>query len=186
MATYTSNPGDDTLSGGVTDDIYQYNLGTGNDLITDTGGTDTLIIDDTNNLWTGKWNISRSGGSNMLIDFNGVGSVTVQGQFAAATPVIDVLTDKTVGGLSTSSMVWSVVAPTKSSLVMARPIASSGEGVTTSSSATRAMTRFLVAMVLMKSGVVPATIPSMAVRVTMTCAVSKAITSLLVARVRME
>ena len=92
MATYTSNPGDDTLSGDVTDDIYQYNLGTGNDLITDTGGTDTLIIDDTNNLWTGKWNISRSGGSNMLIDFNGVGSVTVQGQFAAATPVIDVLT----------------------------------------------------------------------------------------------
>lgn len=82
MATYTSTVGNQTLSGGAVNDTYQYPLGTGLDLITDTGGTDTLLLSDPNSKYVG-WDIYRSGAS-LVFDFFGAGKVTITGQFASS------------------------------------------------------------------------------------------------------
>jgi hypothetical protein len=36
----------DVLNGGLGNDLYRYSLGSGNDVINDTGGWDTLQLDD--------------------------------------------------------------------------------------------------------------------------------------------
>lgn len=44
--TLDGGSGDDALNGGLGNDLYRYTLGSGNDVITDTGGVDTLELAD--------------------------------------------------------------------------------------------------------------------------------------------
>jgi Ca2+-binding RTX toxin-like protein len=76
---------DDVLTGGLGNDLYLYALGTGNDVITDTGGVDTLQLDDPNGLYRG-WNFYRSG-NHLVIDFFGQGQITVTDQYLGAPMV---------------------------------------------------------------------------------------------------
>jgi Ca2+-binding RTX toxin-like protein len=94
MTTYSGGIGNDTLKGGAGNDLltgglgndtYNFDLGTGNDTISDTGGlSDSLLLDDPNGLYTGL-DIYRAGtnGVDLVIDFGSAGRVTVQNQFAA-------------------------------------------------------------------------------------------------------
>ncbi len=79
----------DVLNGGLGDDLYQYTLGSGNDVINDTGGIDTVQLGDPLHLYTG-WNFYRSG-NDLVMDFYGQGRVTVTDQFLLGLPVIEVL-----------------------------------------------------------------------------------------------
>ncbi len=79
---------DDVLNGGLGNDLYLYTLGSGNDVINDTGGLDTVQLGDPLNLYRG-WHFYRSG-NDLVMDFNGQGRVTVTGQFLGL-PVIEVL-----------------------------------------------------------------------------------------------
>ncbi|MBK7674863.1 MAG: hypothetical protein IPJ27_08835 [Candidatus Accumulibacter sp.] len=99
MAIYNGTPGndilngsagsiDDTLDGGLGDDVYRYSLGSGNDVITDTGGADTIELSDPLSLYSG-WNFYRNG-NDLVINFNGQGLLTVTNQFLGA-PVIETL-----------------------------------------------------------------------------------------------
>lgn len=87
----TGSAGNDTLNGGLGDDLYKYTLGRGNDMITDTGGFDTLQLDDPNGLFD-NWKVYRSS-SDLVFDFYGQGRVTVANQFffSGAVPVIETL-----------------------------------------------------------------------------------------------
>jgi Ca2+-binding RTX toxin-like protein len=98
MATRNGTNGNDTLNGSeggnvndvlngkLGDDLYRYTLGSGNDLITDTGGVDTIELDDPLGLFKG-WTVYRSS-NDMVIDFYGQGRITVKDQFLTA-PVIE-------------------------------------------------------------------------------------------------
>jgi Ca2+-binding RTX toxin-like protein len=82
--TLKGGAGNDLLTGGLGNDNYRFDLGTGNDTISDTGGlSDSLLLDDPNNLYTGL-DIYRAGtnGADLVIDFGSAGRVTVQNQFA--------------------------------------------------------------------------------------------------------
>jgi Ca2+-binding RTX toxin-like protein len=79
---------DDALNGGLGNDIYRYSLGSGNDVISDTGGADTIELADPLHLFSG-WNFYRSG-NDLVIDFNGQGRLTVTNQFLGA-PIIETL-----------------------------------------------------------------------------------------------
>jgi Ca2+-binding RTX toxin-like protein len=80
---------DDVLNGDLGDDLYQYTLGSGNDVINDTGGIDTVQLGDPLHLFTG-WNFYRSG-NDLVMDFYGQGRVTVTDQFLLGLPVVEVL-----------------------------------------------------------------------------------------------
>jgi Ca2+-binding RTX toxin-like protein len=80
---------DDVLNGGLGDDLYQYTLGSGNDVINDTGGIDSVQLGDPLRLFTG-WKFYRSG-NDLLMDFYGQGRVTVTDQFLLGLPVVEVL-----------------------------------------------------------------------------------------------
>jgi Ca2+-binding RTX toxin-like protein len=80
---------DDVLNGGLGDDLYQYTLGSGNDVINDTGGIDSVQLGDPLRLFT-DWKFYRSG-NDLLMDFYGQGRVTVTDQFLLGLPVVEVL-----------------------------------------------------------------------------------------------
>ena len=86
--TLDGGSGDDALNGGLGNDLYRYTLGSGNDVITDTGGVDTLELADPLFLFSG-WNAYRSS-NDLVFDFFGQGQITVKDQFLAA-PIIDAL-----------------------------------------------------------------------------------------------
>ncbi|MEF8735243.1 MAG: calcium-binding protein [Candidatus Accumulibacter necessarius] len=99
MAIYNGTPGNDTLTGsagsvndtlngGLGNDLYRYVLGSGNDVITDTGGLDTLQVGDPNHLYT-RWTVYRSG-NDLVFDFDAPGRVTITDQFVAA-PIVETL-----------------------------------------------------------------------------------------------
>ncbi|MEF8707535.1 MAG: hypothetical protein V5B38_01060 [Candidatus Accumulibacter propinquus] len=79
----------DVLNGGLGDDLYQYTLGSGNDVINDTGGIDTIQLGDPLHLFT-SWYFYRIG-NDLVMDFNGQGRVTVTGQFLLGLPIVEVL-----------------------------------------------------------------------------------------------
>ena len=64
---------DDVLNGGLGDDVYRYSLGSGNDVITDTGGTDAILLRNVGSFYFDfGWNMYRSG-SDLVI---GVGTLS--------------------------------------------------------------------------------------------------------------
>lgn len=92
---------DDVLNGGLGDDVYRYSLGSGNDVITDTGGTDAILLRNVGSFYFDfGWNMYRSG-SDLVIDFNRQGTLTVRGQFQGG-PVVETL--MSAGG-------WQLLSP---------------------------------------------------------------------------
>ncbi|MDD2943142.1 MAG: VCBS repeat-containing protein [bacterium] len=77
----------DQLNGGAGDDTYEYFVGSGNDVVTDTSGNDVLELDGPEGVI--NWNFSRVG-NDLLIDFYSQGSVTITNQFASG-PVVETL-----------------------------------------------------------------------------------------------
>jgi Ca2+-binding RTX toxin-like protein len=78
----------DVLNGGLGNDLYRYSLGSGNDVINDTGGWDTLQLDDP--LYLFREGYAYRSGNNLVGGFNGQGRVTVKDQFLGL-PVVEVL-----------------------------------------------------------------------------------------------
>jgi Ca2+-binding RTX toxin-like protein len=106
MAIYNGTPGNDTLNGsagsvddtlnaGLGNDLYRYALGSGNDVITDTGGLDTLQVGDPNNLYS-RWTVYRVG-NDLVFDFDAQGRVTIADQFVAE-PIVEALRFDDGGG----------------------------------------------------------------------------------------
>jgi len=75
----------DSLNGGLGNDLYTWTLGAGSDVITDTGGSDTVQLGDPNNLFT-QWETYRSGNS-LIFDFGTAGKLTITNQYLAANTV---------------------------------------------------------------------------------------------------
>ncbi len=64
-----------------------------NSQLTINTATSLLMLGDPNGIFTGEWTATRTGtsGKDLLIDFNGVGSILIQNQFASSTPVLAAL-----------------------------------------------------------------------------------------------
>lgn len=71
--------GNDLLQGSTGNDTYRYQLGTGSDVINDTGGADIVLLSDPNNLYA-SLDIYRSG-TNLILDGFSAGKITVLNQF---------------------------------------------------------------------------------------------------------
>lgn len=77
----------DSLNGGLGNDLYRWSIGAGNDVITDTGGSDRFELSDPNNLFT-SWNVYRATSTNNLVfDFAAQGKVTVINQYVGANRI---------------------------------------------------------------------------------------------------
>ncbi|WP_305765088.1 calcium-binding protein [Azohydromonas lata] len=81
--TLFGDAGNDTLYGGAGNDVYKFNLGTGIDVVSDTGGTaDKVQLADPNDLYAGI-DIYRGGtGNDLIFDFGSAGKLTVLNQYA--------------------------------------------------------------------------------------------------------
>ncbi|MEM1346637.1 MAG: tandem-95 repeat protein, partial [Pseudomonadota bacterium] len=83
--------GDDTLKGGVGDDVFRLARATGDDLLRDAGGTDTLLLGQ--DIAPGALALSRTGaeGQDLLVEIGGQtrSAVTIEDQFATSGPVIE-------------------------------------------------------------------------------------------------
>jgi Ca2+-binding RTX toxin-like protein len=82
---------DDILNGGLGDDVYPFGpayFQSGNDIITDTGGMDTIELSGAIGNYDGA-SVYRSG-SDLVIDLGWLGRITVASQFAGA-PVVETL-----------------------------------------------------------------------------------------------
>lgn len=75
----------DSLNGGLGNDLYKWSLGAGSDVITDTGGSDSVQLGDPSNLFT-QWDTYRSG-NNLIFDFGTAGKLTITNQYLAANTV---------------------------------------------------------------------------------------------------
>ncbi|MBP6707631.1 MAG: calcium-binding protein [Candidatus Accumulibacter sp.] len=75
----------DTLNGGLGNDLYRYKLGSGKDVITDTGGRDTLELGNVDD--ADAWGRVYRSGSDLIFDFGALGRVTVLKQFQAALAI---------------------------------------------------------------------------------------------------
>ena len=83
----------DTLNGGLGNDLYRYKLGSGKDVITDSGGRDTLEL--SNDAWTeGIFRSVYRSGSDLIFDFGALGRVTVLKQFQAALAIETLSNDR--------------------------------------------------------------------------------------------
>lgn len=83
--TLFGGTGNDALAGYAGNDTYQYVVGSGQDTVSDTGGTDTLLLGNPGNLDIERFDIYRSGNS-LVFDFLTAGKVTVLNQFGATPP----------------------------------------------------------------------------------------------------
>ncbi len=77
--TLSGGTGNDTLYGGAGNDTYKFDLGDGTDTISDTGSTDTIVIQTGSAALSGL-NFERDG-NNLLIDY-GSDAITVINHFA--------------------------------------------------------------------------------------------------------
>jgi Ca2+-binding RTX toxin-like protein len=85
----TGNAGNNILDGGLGNDLFHYTLGSGNDVITDTGGEDGIELGDSLDLLYSGWNIYRSS-NDLIIDFHGQGRITVRDQYLGL-PIVETL-----------------------------------------------------------------------------------------------
>jgi Ca2+-binding RTX toxin-like protein/alpha-tubulin suppressor-like RCC1 family protein len=86
--TLDGGNGNDLLNGSLGNDLYRYVLGSGHDVITDSGGVDTLELDDSAGYH--EWDLYRSG-NDLVVEFYGQGRITIKDQFLAA-PIIETMT----------------------------------------------------------------------------------------------
>jgi Ca2+-binding RTX toxin-like protein len=77
--TIVGGKGNDQLNGGTGDDIYQYALGDGNDVITDTAGANRIEF--TNGILSSQVTLFRDVYNNLIIKFNNGEKITVANAF---------------------------------------------------------------------------------------------------------
>ncbi len=90
--TLVGAAGNDTLNGGLGDDTYVYYFGDGNDVITDTGGLDSIILADGA---IDELSTSRRVGDDLVLEFSDGGTLTVTGAYLgqAVESIVDQITD---------------------------------------------------------------------------------------------
>lgn len=83
--TLTGDAGNDLLQGGADNDTYRFDLGMGNDTVSDAAGlSDTVAVDDPNGNYT-SLDVFRSGtnGVDLVFNFGGAGALTIRNQYLA-------------------------------------------------------------------------------------------------------
>ncbi len=88
--TLEGKGGNDSLSGGHGDDLYVYNLGDGNDTISDIGLTDDTLLFGPNIGWS-DLTFTRPSTNNLLISVNAGGSILIERQFNNSNDEIETL-----------------------------------------------------------------------------------------------